>query len=144
MYDGVAGVREIQNRQNHHTLSDKERLADKSSIGSATQREALVYDILNCGPRHRFVVRGLSGPFIVHNCVQKISRDILARGMIKAEEAGFEMVLHVHDELVAESGEDDEELDDKYLSKLLATNPPWALGLPLAAAGHSTSRYAKE
>jgi hypothetical protein len=84
------------------------------------------------------------GPKFFENVVQKISRDILARGMIKAEETGFEMVLHVHDELVAESREDDEDLTDARLSKILATVPPWALGLPLAAAGHSTSRYAKE
>ncbi len=31
--------------------------------------EIAVYDLLNCGPRHRFVVRGSDGlPLIVHNC----------------------------------------------------------------------------
>jgi len=84
------------------------------------------------------------GPKFFENVVQKISRDILGRGMIKAEKTGFEMVLHVHDELVAESREDDEDLTHAQLSKILATNPPWALNLPLAAAGHDTYRYAKE
>lgn len=27
-----------------------------------------VYDLLNCGPRNRYVVRGTDGPLIVHNC----------------------------------------------------------------------------
>lgn len=27
-----------------------------------------VYDLIDCGPRHRFVVRGTDGPVIVHNC----------------------------------------------------------------------------
>lgn len=83
------------------------------------------------------------GPKFFENVVQKISRDILARGMIRAEEVGFEMVLHVHDELVAETRDDDEDLDEKHLSRILATNPLWALGLPLAAVGHSMYRYHK-
>lgn len=83
------------------------------------------------------------GPKFFENVVQKIARDILARGMIKAESVGYEMVLHVHDELVAESRDDDDKLDENYLSEILATNPPWATGLPLAAVGHSMPRYHK-
>jgi DNA polymerase len=83
------------------------------------------------------------GPKFFENVVQKISRDILARGMINAEKAGHELVMHVHDELVSET-DDDSPNDDMQLSKILATNPSWALGLPLAAAGYSTTIYRKE
>lgn len=31
---------------------------------------ARTYDIVNCGPRHRFVVLGEHGPVISHNCLQ--------------------------------------------------------------------------
>lgn len=34
------------------------------------RHHARVYDIANAGPRHRFVVRGVKGPFISHNCLQ--------------------------------------------------------------------------
>ncbi len=32
----------------------------------------------------------------------------------------------------------------EHLSSLLATNPPWAPDMPLAAAGFETARYRKE
>lgn len=38
--------------------------------GTVPPREAkvAVFDLVNCGPRNRFVVRGTDGPLIVHNC----------------------------------------------------------------------------
>lgn len=83
------------------------------------------------------------GPKFFENVVQKIARDILARGMVKSEMMGHELVLHVHDELISET-DDDSENNDTQLSAILATNPPWALDLPLAAAGFSTQIYHKD
>lgn len=42
-------------------------LLNKSSKTSGTV-EARTYDILNCGPRSRFVIKTSKGPMIVHNC----------------------------------------------------------------------------
>lgn len=33
-----------------------------------TSAKVAVYDLVDCGPRNRFVVRGSDGPLIVHNC----------------------------------------------------------------------------
>ena len=104
---------------------------------------ALVYDILNCGELHRFVVKGNSGLFVVHNCCQAVARDVLADAMPRAEAAGYEIVLGVHDELITETPDTDP-YNTKSLSKIMATNPPWADGLPLAAAGFETARYKKD
>ena len=52
------------------------------------------------------------------------------------------VVLRVHDELVCEVPDADEYTVDR-LSQLMATNPPWAAGLPLAAAGFEARRYRK-
>lgn len=43
-----------------------ERVARRSAVRSIGTVE--VYDLIDCGPRHRFVVRGSDGPVIVHNC----------------------------------------------------------------------------
>lgn len=83
------------------------------------------------------------GPKFFENCVQKIARDILAIGLMKSEKEGFNPVLHVHDEVVAEPPEDSP-LSHERLSQILATNPSWTVGLPLAAAGFDAKIYRKE
>lgn len=108
---------------------------------------AEVFDILNCGPRGRFTVKGCDGlPLIVHNCenvTQAASRDVLAHGMIMAEDEGYLTVLHVHDELLTEVP-DTPDFTSTRLEEIMATNPPWAIGLPLAAGGFETYRYRKD
>ena len=99
-----------------------------------------VYDILNCGPRHRFVVRPSGGgePMIVHNCTQAVARDLLALSLLRLEEAGYEVLLHVHDEVVIAGEHDPEEI-----ARIMCTLPEWAEGLPLAAHGGVLERYGK-
>lgn len=105
-----------------------------------------VYDVLNCGPRHRFVVQDKWGkPLIVHNCenvTQAVARDVLAHGMIGAEDAGYRVVLSVHDELLTETP-DTVNYTHEDLSDIMSINPSWATGLPLAAEGFESYRYRK-
>jgi DNA polymerase len=102
-----------------------------------------VYDIVNCGPRQRFVVRGADGPFIVHNCVQAVSRDLLAYAMMGLDAAGYPIVLHVHDEIVAEVPAGAGDIGE--FEKIMGTMPSWASGWPIRAAGGWRGlRYRKE
>ena len=39
-----------------------------NAVGAGEKPEAEVYDLINCGPRSRFVALGNDGPLIVHNC----------------------------------------------------------------------------
>jgi DNA polymerase len=64
-------------------------------------------------------------------------------GMRNAEEAGYPVVLRVHDELVCEVP-DDPSFTDKALADMMSANPSWAIGLPLSAAGFEAYRYRKE
>lgn len=75
------------------------------------------------------------------NCCQTIARDVLAPALPAAEEAGYTPVLTVHDEIVTEA---DSAADPEGLVRILAKNPVWATGLPLAAAGFEAARYKKE
>lgn len=83
------------------------------------------------------------GGKLIENADQASSRDVMADAMPRAEEAGYTLVLDVHDELMAEVDADREDLNDKGLSQVLSTNSAWNLGLPLAAKGMTTLRYRK-
>lgn len=81
------------------------------------------------------------GGKLAENATQAVARDILANGLLLVEDAGYPIVLHVHDEGVAEvangygSG--------KEFAELMATNPDWAKGLPLKAEPWTAERYRK-
>lgn len=82
------------------------------------------------------------GGKLAENVTQAAARDILASSMIPAEEAGYQVVLSVHDELITETPDTDA-YNVGQLSSLMASTPAWADGLPLAAAGFETHRYRK-
>jgi hypothetical protein len=72
-----------------------------------------VFDILNAGFRHQFVVAGRSGPLIVHNCenaVQAIAADILRETATRIETnpvlSFMPIRMTCHDEIVCECDED--------------------------------------
>lgn len=82
------------------------------------------------------------GPKLSENITQAFARDILAYNMPAIEEAGYEIVLHVHDENVCEVP-DTEAFSAEGLANLMAITPSWATGLPLAAEGFEAYRYRK-
>ena len=96
-----------------------------------------VFDLLDCGPNNRFTIVTDYGPVVVHNCCQAIGRDILGHTLVECEKAGIPVVMHVHDEVIAET----DRLAD--LIEIMTTPPAWAKGLPLAAEGKLAERYSK-
>ncbi|WP_234859625.1 hypothetical protein [Candidatus Hamiltonella defensa] len=129
-----------------HALLSPGKKGKSSTTSGTPQHIAEVYDLINCGPRNRFVIATPDGPLIVHNCeniCQAAARDVLAYNMPPIEKAGFEIVLTVHDEIISEAP-DTPQFSAEGLSTLLSLNPDWAFDLPLSAAGFETYRYRKE
>ena len=83
------------------------------------------------------------GGKLIENATQAFARDIMAYNMPAIDAAGYEIVLSVHDELLTETPDSDSYNVDA-LSKMMATAPTWAKGIPLAAAGFETIRYRKD
>ena len=83
------------------------------------------------------------GGKITENTIQAIARDVLVSSMQPAEDAGYKVVLSVHDELITET-EDSPAYTEKGLAKIMSTAPVWAEGLPLSAAGFEGYRYRKD
>ena len=84
------------------------------------------------------------GGKLVENIVQAIARDLLAESLVKIHKAGFDIVMHVHDEVVCEifKGAAAEEL--KIICDIMGEPVAWAEGLPLAADGYITDYYKKD
>lgn len=82
------------------------------------------------------------GPKLVENIVQATARDLLAEAMLNINNAGYNIVMHVHDEVVIESPNNEGSL--KEVCNIMAITPAWAEGLLLRADGFETEYYRKD
>ena len=82
----------------------------------------------------------LIGSSIFQSATQGLARDFLAHAMLNLEEAGYQVINSIHDEvlLLAESAS---VLDD--VVAIMTTPPDWAPDMPLAAEGWTGERYRK-
>jgi len=82
------------------------------------------------------------GGKIAENITQAIANDVLRAAMLRVDAEGYQQVLHVHDEIVAEGliGL----FDINAFLALMEEPLPWAPDLPLKAAGYVATRYRKE
>ena len=85
--------------------------------------------------------QGAYGGLWTENVISAISRDLLADAMLRIEAAGYLIVLHVHDEIVAEVPEGFGSTDE--FIHLMTRKPAWGLDLPIAAKAWSGKRYTK-
>lgn len=81
------------------------------------------------------------GPKFVENIVQATARDILVEAMRRLKSAGYQIVMHVHDEAVIEAPAD-ASLDE--ICAIMGQTPAWAEGLLLRADGYVCDFYQKD
>jgi DNA polymerase len=84
------------------------------------------------------------GGKLVENAVQAISRDVLVYSMQNLTDNGFEINMHVHDEVICEVPEDDGEAYLETMENIMKQDIPWAPDLILGAAGYVTKYYKKD
>ena len=82
------------------------------------------------------------GPKLVENIVQGTARDLLAEAMLRVEKKGYPIVMHCHDEIIAEVPEGSGSVDE--MCEIMAVQPKWAEGLPLRADGYQCNFYQKQ
>ena len=103
-------------------------------------REGLTYE--GIGESKKWMRLETYGPKLVENIVQAASRDILAEAMLRLEKEGFDIVCHVHDEVVLEVPDGKSSVEE--VNEIMAVNPVWTEGLPLKAAGFESPFYKKD
>ena len=87
-------------------------------------------------------IRTYSGK-LCENVTQAIARDVMADALLLADNAGLDLALSNHDEVIALALAPGTSVARVVLSHIMNTPPPWAPGLPVAAAGWIGSRYQK-
>lgn len=81
------------------------------------------------------------GPKFVENIIQATARDILAEAMMRLDEAGYRIVMHIHDEVVIEAPET---ASLEKICEMMGRTPAWADGLLLRADGYVCDFYKKD
>ena len=121
-------------------LPSKRRLAyPKAKIGmNRFGGESVVYEGIVVGNKWD-KIESYGGKF-VENIVQAIARDILAEAMMRLEKKGFNIVMHIHDEVVIES--DSSSIEE--VNQIMSAVPEWAPGLILDADGFESEFYKKD
>ena len=105
--------------------------------------ESIIYNGVN--DKNKFGDIETYGGKLVENCVQAIARDCLAESIERLEAAGYPIVFHIHDEIVADLAPytfAEDILAD--VVRIMSTPIPWAPGLPLAADGWVGTFFKKE
>ena len=89
----------------------------------------------------KWEVNSTYGGKLVENIVQAIARDCLAETLLRLYEKNYDVVMHIHDEVVIDAYEN-EKLED--VNNILAEPINWAPGLILKGAGFETKYYMKD
>ena len=141
--DRRGGVGPVGDQRHDAVIPDRAPLADSTFIrGAGLSEPRRVWDIVNAGPRQRFVVRGVNGPFIVHNCTQAVALDLQAETLVRLEQRSYPVVMHTHDEASAEMRQGVGSIDE--MSAIMCERPGWASWWPIRAAGWRHRRYQKD
>jgi DNA polymerase len=83
-------------------------------------------------------IQSHGGKFI-ENFVQAIARDVLCEGLLAAADDGFNICMHVHDEIVCEERAGDNYYTNERLKENMAAEIEWCGSMPLDAAGYETT-----
>ena len=105
-------------------------------------RQSIVYKGVNQTTKQWADVETYGGK-IVENIVQAIARDCLAVAMTRVAQAGYRIVMHVHDEMIV-----DVPVEDTgalaFINAQMAEPIDWAPGLPLKGDGYICDFYQKD
>jgi DNA polymerase len=85
----------------------------------------------------------LYGGKLTENVAQAAARDLLVEAVLRLEQRGYPVLLHVHDEVVVEVEQARVEEAKHAVEEELIRQLPWTVGLPIGAEVHISARYAK-
>jgi DNA polymerase len=82
---------------------------------------------------------------ITENIIQALARDLLAYAKLNLDDAGFSLIMSIHDEVVCEvpnpPKDDIGKLEE--MKEIMCITPEWCKDLPLRATGFAAKRFKK-
>jgi DNA polymerase bacteriophage-type len=81
------------------------------------------------------------GGKLVENFIQGLCRDLLVDAMGRLEQAGYTVILSVHDEIICEVPEGFGSIEE--MERIMCEVPRWAEHFPISAEGFAAKRYRK-
>ena len=114
---------------------------EKCATGACghTEVETITYMAQKTGQWQRVSTYGGK---LTENACQAVSREILVPAMMRAEEAGYHVILSVYDEIVVEVPEDFGGVGE-FVSLMAGPLPEWAGGWPIGVDAWTGQRYRK-
>jgi DNA polymerase len=85
----------------------------------------------------------LYGGLLAENATQAFARDVFMDRVMALEDAGYEILLRVHDEVVLLVDESDAETHRTVVEKIMSSPPSWCSDLPLGAEAIISKQYTK-
>jgi len=79
------------------------------------------------------------GGKLTENVTQAVARDVLSAALVRLTRAGYDVVGHVHDEVIVGGAHSVEDV-----RAVMVRPPRWARGLPIDGAGYTSYRYRKD
>ena len=107
-----------------------------------TGREQIVYMGVNQTTKQWQEIETYGGK-LVENVVQATARDCLAVAMTRVSEMGYNIVMHVHDEMIVDVPVEDKDALAK-INAAMGAPIEWAPGLPLRGDGYTCNFYRKD
>lgn len=125
------------------TLPSGRRLAYyKPELRPEPKFDKLGLTYMGVGQNRQYQRQKSYGGKLVENITQATARDCLRDAMTALEAAGYRIVFHVHDEVIADMPEGTGSLAE--MQEIMGSPLPWAPGLPLRAAGFEAGFYMKD
>lgn len=115
------------------------RIEKMVPVWGGDPRDTLVYEGWRRGAMRDIVTYGGK---LAENVTQAACRDLMAHALLALADAGLPVVVHVHDEAVAEI-ENDEDVFRRGV-RAMSTPPSWADGFPLEVEAFTSDRYRKD
>lgn len=108
----------------------------------AKGRDSIVYVGVNQTTKQWSEAETYGGK-LVENIVQAVARDCLAVAMQRVTTMGYEIVMHIHDEMVVDVPVEDRDALAR-INEAMGAPISWAPGLPLKGDGYETPFYRKD
>ncbi|RZO83013.1 MAG: XRE family transcriptional regulator [Oceanococcus sp.] len=112
----------------------------RPAVQSVDGREKITFSGVNSTTR-KWERQDTYGGKLVENAAQAVARDLMCGAMLRIEDAGYPLVLTVHDELIADVPEQFGSLGE--FNDLMRETPDWATDLPIEVEGYEAFRYRK-